>query len=86
MGKKTDNATVTKEPVQLESLLSIPRVMQILGLGRDAVYKAIHEDGLPTLKIGERRLVRPSSLDAWIKQREQSTLRSSVNISNEEMP
>lgn len=80
MGKKTNQATVTQEPVQtvtqepvrLEQLLSIPDVMRMLGLGRDTIYRLIREEGLPSLKIGTRRVVVPSSLAAWVKQREQS--------------
>jgi excisionase family DNA binding protein len=72
MGRKTNKTTGTQAPVQVEPLLSIPDVMRMLGLGRDTVYRLIHEEGLPSLKLGTRRMVVPSSLAAWVKQREQS--------------
>jgi excisionase family DNA binding protein len=75
MGKKDEDVAVSEpvqqEPVQLEELLSIPDVMRKLKLGRDIVYKLIREEGLPTVKLGSRRKVLPSSLAAWVKQREQ---------------
>ncbi len=71
MGRKTKGA-VAPEPVQVEPLLSISEVMDLLHMGRDAVYRLIREEGLPSLKLGSRRKVVPSSLATWIKQREQS--------------
>ena len=71
MTKKT---TVTQGPVQIEPLLSIPEVMRMLNLGRDAVYRLIREEGLPSLKLGTRHKVVPSSLAAWVKQREKSSI------------
>jgi excisionase family DNA binding protein len=72
MGEQKKRKNVAVDPVQIEPLLSIPDVMRMLGLGRDTVYRLIREEGLPSLKLGTRRVVVPSSLAAWVKQREQS--------------
>jgi excisionase family DNA binding protein len=79
MGKKANAVavpeSVQQEPMQLEELLSIPDVMRTLNMGRDTVHRLIREEGLPTVKLGNRHKVIPSSLAAWVKQREQSIIK-----------
>jgi excisionase family DNA binding protein len=69
---KSSSKTVAAAPAQLEQLLDIPEVATTLKLGRKTVYRLIREEGLPTVTFGYRRLVVPSSLASWVKQREQS--------------
>jgi len=51
-------------------LLSIQEVCRQLGITHCSVYKQIHSKSLKTVKIGRRRLVRVSELDAFIKAME----------------
>ena len=64
----------------VEQLMGIPEVMVTLKMSRDTVYRLIHEEGLPSVKIGSRHKVLRSSLDAWLKQREQSTLQQPAEV------
>lgn len=36
------------------------------GIGRTKLYEAISSGDLPSFKIGTRRLIRVSALDAWL--------------------
>jgi excisionase family DNA binding protein len=75
-GKRAKAVVLELEPASpAERLLSIPEVMEMLGLSRPMVYKLIHEEGLPTVVFGNRRKVVPSSLATWVKQREQSDIK-----------
>ena len=75
MAKRAKAVVLELEPPPaFERLLTIPDVMEMLGLSRPMVYKLIHEEGLPTVTFGDRRKVVPSSLSAWVMKREQSSL------------
>ena len=53
-----------------ERLLTIPAVAEFLGVTPPTVYSLIYTEGLPTVKLGKCARVIPSSLYAWLKQRE----------------
>jgi len=42
----------------------------IAGVGRTTIYEAIQTGALKSVKIGKRRLVRISALDAWLQAQE----------------
>jgi excisionase family DNA binding protein len=58
---------------QLETLLRIPQVEQILGLGRKKIYQLIYYEGLPTIRFGRALRVDPTALHQWIKQRQEQS-------------
>lgn len=45
---------------------------RLAGLGRTKLYEAISSGALPSFRIGTRRLIRVSALDAWLKSFETS--------------
>lgn len=47
-------------------IYSITDVVEITGLGRTSIYKAIKDGGLTAKKFGNRTLIPAASLDAWI--------------------
>jgi excisionase family DNA binding protein len=54
-------------------LLSIPEVARSLRLGRTKVYELIDLEGLPVVRFGRAVRVCRSSLEQWVRQREQGT-------------
>lgn len=67
----SSSRTVSGESESLETLLRIPQVAHILGLGRKKIYQLMYFEGLPTLRFGRAVRVDPASLRQWIKQREE---------------
>jgi excisionase family DNA binding protein len=59
--------TVAYEPL----LLTIPQVMKSLGLGRTKVYQLIDKEGFPVIRFGRAVRVSYTSLQEWLKQREE---------------
>lgn len=51
--------------------VSPARAAQMAGIGRTLLYQAIASGALPSFKIGARRLIRVSALDAWLASFEQ---------------
>jgi excisionase family DNA binding protein len=54
-------------------LLTIPQVMQCMGLGRNKVYDLIQKEGLPVLRFGRAVRVSHKALQEWLEQREQGS-------------
>ncbi len=52
-------------------LLTIPQVMQCMGLGRNKVYDLINKEGLPVLRFGRAVRISRTALEQWLEQREQ---------------
>lgn len=49
-------------------LLTIEETMKILRIeSKTSMYKLIHNEGFPALKIGNQYRVNSKELDAWIK-------------------
>ena len=46
---------------------------KLAGIGRTSLYQAISSGDLASFKIGSRRLVRISVLDAWLASHEAET-------------
>lgn len=54
------------------TLLTIPQVMSILGVGRTRIYELIKREHLPVVRIGPGSVrVKLDSLQEWIQKREQ---------------
>ena len=53
----------------IRRLLSISEVSEILGVSRTFLYNDYFsgDNPLPTVRIGTRRLIRPSDLEQWIE-------------------
>lgn len=43
---------------------------RLSGIGRTKLYEALNSGALPSFKIGSRRLIRISELDAWLRRLE----------------
>jgi len=41
---------------------------RLSGIGRTKLYQALNSGALPSFKIGSRRLIRISELDAWLRR------------------
>ena len=54
-------------------LLTIPQVMQCMGLGRNKVYDLINKEGLPVLRFGRAVRISRTALEQWLEQREQDS-------------
>ena len=74
MGKNTQTG-VSKEVAVQPLLLTIPQVMQSMGLGRNNVYDLIQKEGLPVLRFGRAVRVSHIALQQWLEQREQAAVR-----------
>ena len=56
---------VERPPNEPDRLLSVGEAGGLMGLGRSRVYNEIASGRLATLKVGRRRLVPLSSIQAW---------------------
>jgi len=65
------NTTQQQEVSSKPLLLNITQAAQMLGLGRTKMYELIANEGLPTVRFGRAIRVPYSSLQGWIKQREE---------------
>ena len=59
----------TRQP-KADDLLSLKETAQLLGISYSTIRKKPLRTDLPTIKIGNRVLVRRSSLEKWLKDRE----------------
>lgn len=46
--------------------VSVNDAVRLSGLGRTKLYQSLSDGSLPSFKIGTRRLIRISALDAWL--------------------
>ena len=51
----------------LPLMLSVPDLMEALGISRAGAYELVKSEGFPALHIGNRILVPKEELIAWIK-------------------
>ncbi len=51
----------------LPLMLSVPDLVDVLGISRAGAYELVKSDGFPSLHIGNRVLVPKEELVAWIK-------------------
>jgi excisionase family DNA binding protein len=75
MERKTSvQADVFKGAVVQPLLLTIPQVMQCMGLGRNKLYDLIQKESLPVLRFGRAVRVSHKALQEWLEQREQGSV------------
>jgi len=66
------NEIVQVDQLVVQSILmSIPEVARTLRLSRAKVYQLIAVEGLPVVRFGRAVRVCRSSLEQWVRQREQ---------------
>ena len=51
----------------LPLMLSVPDLVDVLGISRAGAYELVKSEGFPSLHIGNRVLVPKEELVAWIK-------------------
>lgn len=68
-----------------ESLLSLRDAAARLGVSERHLRQLIADEGLPSVRLGRRVLIRPASLDRWLAQREE-TRRSSAQAASTSTP
>ncbi len=56
---------MTTTPVE-KLVYTIPEAATALGIGRTSLYQLMDTDQLPSLKIGTRRLIARTDLEAFI--------------------
>ncbi len=61
-----------KNEPSVQPLLSVQGVANYLGVSRQSVYTYIYQHGLPSITVGGIRRVHPDSLQAWLREREQT--------------
>ena len=52
----------------LPLMLSVPDLMEALGISRAGAYELVKSEGFPALHIGNRILIPKEELIAWIKE------------------
>jgi len=62
------------EPTLQPLLLTVPQVAKKLGLSRAMVYILINREGLPVVHLGRAVRISATSLQKWVKEREQSSM------------
>ena len=50
-----------------KELLTVREVQEMLGISKSGVYRLLHTDGFPALKIGNLVKVRRTELEAWLE-------------------
>ena len=74
MGRKTGvREDVSQGATVQPLLLTIPQVMQCLGLGRNKVYDLIQKEGLPVQRFGRAVRVSHKALQEWLERRERGS-------------
>jgi len=63
-------APVAATPAIKRVLVSVEEAAQALGMGRTTAFALIRDGQLLTVKIGKRRLVAVSELDAFVLRRQ----------------
>jgi len=56
-------------------LLTVPQVAKKLGLSRAMVYVLINREGLPVIRLGRAVRISVTSLQKWVEEREQASMR-----------
>lgn len=68
--KPLPTAPVAATPAIKRVLVSVEEAAQALGMGRTTAFALIRDGQLLTVKIGKRRLVAVSELDAFVLRRQ----------------
>ena len=65
-GQNVSPTSSSTPPVRLA--LSMREAAQVAGLGFTTIRRVVQEGQLPTVRVGRRRLVRVSDLEAWLAE------------------
>jgi len=57
-----------KDYSELPLFLNAELVAQVLGIAPSSAYELMHEDGFPTLRIGNRMVVPKEKFVAWVEE------------------
>lgn len=57
-----------KDYDELPLFLNAELVAQVLGIAPSSAYELMHEDGFPTLRIGNRMVVPKEKFVAWVEE------------------
>ena len=64
-------ARISEMPTDIERrALSVLETARSTGLSRSSIFRAIADGRLKTLKVGNRRLIRPEAIEAFLKAAE----------------
>lgn len=47
--------------------VSVKEAARIMGVGKDVMYKLVKQPGFPSVKIGNKYVVRRSGLEEWLR-------------------
>lgn len=62
-----ERMSIEHSPTRHSAIAVSPtRAASLAGIGRTKLYEAIASGALPSFKIGTRRLIRVSALEAWL--------------------
>ena len=60
--------------------LSIPQAAELAGIGRTKLYHAMGSGELPSLKVGNRRLIRREALAGWLARLERDATAFGIGL------
>ena len=53
--------------------VSVTEAAQLLNLSRPTVYKLIHSEGFPVMRVGTRTLIHRAKLEEWAARQAEGT-------------
>jgi excisionase family DNA binding protein len=60
-------------PARIPGLINVYDAAKYLSLSTDYIWKLIYSGDLKSLKVGKRRLIKTTELDAFIKRRDEAS-------------
>lgn len=54
----------------MKPMLTPKDIIEIFGVSKNTAYKMVRQKGFPSIKVGNRYVVRESSLEKWIETNE----------------
>lgn len=61
-----------------DHLLNVDEAADYLGISRASLYARMGKDGLPSVKVGRNRRLRPQDIDAWLTSRVTSQVKETA--------
>ena len=53
---------------------SVTEAAEVLGVSQSFMYQLVKENRIPSLKLGNRRLIPKESLEAWIRNNTENNI------------
>jgi excisionase family DNA binding protein len=72
-----EGRTLNRPEARDSELLSIPQVCQYLGMGKSWVYRRIHNQELPSVRLGRTIKIKRSDLEQYLEDHRHSPADSS---------